>query len=297
MSRLFRPSAIDAALRAPYYPVLLACTVLVAFAGCGGERPAPYAGAPVPVSVFERVDRTHTARVGVKPDAPPFSERRGTVWRGFDIDIAEAVLARLGVETIVWVPVTTATRSDAVVDGTADLVIASMTQTRYRERRVDFTIPYFQDGQSLLVAKDAPIQTYQDLAHRAVGAEKGSTSSFYLRQVSPDARAVLYPDAEHLRQALENGSETAITSDLLLLIGLRRQMKDPAAWRIAGQRFTTEPYAMAVPQDQSAWRNALNHALLAIWEDGTWQRIADTWFGPGTPYEHRITFAMPVYPK
>ena len=60
---------------------------------------------------------------------------------------------------------------------------------------------------------------------------------------------------------------------------------------------STEPYGIAVHQDQSKLRNAINHQLLALWEDGTWQKIADTWFGPGAPFEHRLTFGITPYPK
>jgi polar amino acid transport system substrate-binding protein len=273
-----------------YLFALFAVTLLLC--ACAGDR-----SSAAPGSVLQRVTAAKAVRIGVKVDAPPFSVRRGDYFQGFDIDIAEAVMAKLGIEHIDYVPVTTEQRSDALVTGTVDVVVASMTQTRYRERRVDFTIPYFQDGQCLLVRNESPVQTYQDLRGHRIGVEKGSTSSFYIKQVCPDAQVVLYPDATALRQALEDGTEDAITSDLLLLIGLRKQAKIPSAYRITGQRFTTEPYAMAVPQDQSAWRNALNHALLDLWEDGTWQRIANTWFGPSAAYEHRINFAIMPYPK
>ncbi len=269
---------------------LLVITVLLC--ACGGERSNATSG-----SVLQRVTAAKSVRIGVKVDAPPFSVQRGAYYQGFDIDIAEAVMAKLGIEHIEYVPVTTEQRSDALVAGTVDVVVASMTQTRYRERRVDFTIPYFQDGQCLLVRNESPVQTYQDLRGRRIGVEKGSTSSFYIKQVCPDAQVVLYPNATALLKALEDGTEDAITNDLLLLIGLRKLAKTPSAYRITGQRFTTEPYAMAVPQDQSAWRNAINHALLELWEDGTWQRIANTWFGPGATYEHRINFAITPYPK
>lgn len=276
--------------------LISACVaVCCLLAACGGERAEVSAASAG--TLHDRIIAAKSVRVGVSPDSPPFGVRRGKNYQGFDIDIAESVLRGLGIETITYVPVTSAERIPFLLSGQIDLVVASMTQTRDREAQVDFTIPYFQDGESLLVRADSPVKTYQDLKGVRVGVEAGTTALVYLKQVAPEAVLVTYPDADALRKALESGTETVISTDLLLLIGMRKQCKDPAKFRIAGQRFTTEPYAMAVPPNESAWRNALNHQLLAIWEDGTWQKSADTWFGPGAPYEHRITFGMTPYPK
>ncbi len=250
-----------------------------------------------PGKLFAEVQAAKKVRVGVSPDSPPFGVRKGNLYLGFDIDIAESVLRGLGIDEIEYVPVTSEQRIPFLREGKVDLVVASMTQTRGREAQVDFSIPYFQDGESLLVAADSPVKTYQDLKGVRVGVEAGTTATLYLKQVAPEAQIVEYADAAALRGALESGKETVVSTDLLLLIGMRKACKEPAKFRIAGTRFTTEPYAMAVPQDQSAWRNAINHQLLAMWEDGTWQRCADTWFGPGAPYEHRVTFGMTPYPK
>ena len=272
------------------FTLILACVFLAA---CSCGRPDASASG----SLYERLLTSKTVRVGVSADAPPFGVRRGKNYQGFDIDIAESVLRELGMETITYVPVTSEQRIPFLRSGQVDLVIASMTQTRGREAQVDFTIPYFQDGESLLVRADSPVKSYQDLKGVRVGVEAGTTALLYLKQVAPEAELVPYPDAVALRKALEAGQESVISSDLLLLIGIRKQCKDPAQYRIAGQRFTTEPYAIAVPHNESDLRNALNHQLLAIWEDGTWQKCADTWFGPGAPYEHRVTFGMVPYPK
>lgn len=269
---------------------VISCIVAVTCNGFAEEVAAPG-------TLYDKVMEAKTVRVGVSPDSPPFGIKRGKTFQGFDIDIAEAVFHGLNIENIEYVPVTSEQRIPFLREGKVDVVIASMTQTRAREELVDFSIPYFQDGESLLVANDSPVKTYQDLAGVKVGVEAGTTAITYLKQVAPEAVLVEYPDAIALRKALEDGTETVISTDLLLLIGMRKLCKTPSAFRIAGQRFTTEPYAVAVPQDQSKWRNAINHALIAIWEDGTWQKSAATWFGPGAPYEHRVTFGMTPYPK
>jgi polar amino acid transport system substrate-binding protein len=177
------------------------------------------------------------------------------------------------------------------------MVIASMTITRYRERRVDFSIPYFQDGMALLVKAASPINSYIDIEKKTVGATKGSTSSYYMKQISPDATVKTYADNVLLRKALDAGEVDAIAGDYITLVGMVANAPDPAALRIAGDRLTVEPFGVAVAPNQSAWRNAINHALIALWEKQDWHASAETWFGPGSKYASPINFVMPVYPK
>lgn len=277
--------------------LLLAAAIIVLSACTGGDRAAAPAGA----DVLAAVQAAKKVRIGVLADNPPFSYQLGKTWAGFDIEIAHGVATRLGIETIEYVPVTLDQRSPSVVDGRVDMVVASMTITRYRESQsktpVDFSIPYFQDGQALLVAAASPIKSYLDLNGKKVGAVKGSTSSFYMTQINPDAEVVKYPDNAALGKALKAGEVDAATNDYLVLAGMIASSDDPAAWRIAGDRMTAEPYGIAVPQNQSAWRNAINHALLAMWESQDWHAAADTWFGPTSKYASPVNFVMPVYPK
>jgi polar amino acid transport system substrate-binding protein len=228
---------------------------------------------------------------------PPFSFQIGQQWAGFDIEIAQGIANHIGIEHVEFVPVALDQRSDSVISGKVDMVVASMTITRYRERRVDFSIPYFQDGQSLLVKAASPIKSYLDLNGRKVGAVKGSTGSFYMKQINPDAVVGTYADNAALFKALEADEIEAATNDQLVLTGMIASAADPAAWRIAGDRLTAEPYGVAVAQNQSAWRNAVNHALLALWETQDWHASADTWFGPTSRFASPINFVMPVYPK
>jgi polar amino acid transport system substrate-binding protein len=270
---------------------LLVLCLMVA-AGCAQQiRPSAHNDDLARILAAKRV------RVGVKVDAPPFGYTSGDTIIGFDIDIAHAVAKQLGIERVELVPVTSANRDDKLLAGEIDMAVASMTTTRYRERKLDFTIPYFQDGEALLVRQGSPIATYLDLEGRTVGCVKGSTSSFYIRQVAPGCSTVVVADFAALLAALDAGTVDAVTSDAFILIGLMRSSSDPTRYRIAGERFTTEPYGIAVRENQSDWRDALNEALMAMWEDGTWRTIAGTWFGPGSKYQSDLTFAITPIPK
>jgi polar amino acid transport system substrate-binding protein len=271
--------------------------VAIALCSCTCPRPSSVTADGGAGDALARITAANRVRIGVKTDTPPFGVRTGETWSGFDIELALAVSKVLGIENIDFVPVTSADRDDKILAGEVDMVIASYTITRYREKEVDFTIPYFQDGQALLVPVDSKISSYLDLAGRKVGCVKGSTSSYYLKQTSPDCQSMVVPDLNTLMAELRSGAVEAITSDMLILIGLMRNDAEPQRWRVAGDRFTGEPYGIAIPENQSKWRDALNNALMELWENGTWQRIANAWFGPGSKYESKSDFAIVPYPR
>ncbi len=288
-------------------PALLAS--LLTLGGCmgGGDdasRAAPAApsstgpvAAPATADDLARIRAAKTVRIGVKADSPPFGRKLGGQYVGFDIDIAQALAKQLGIEQVDFVPVTSANRIVKLLHGDCDLVIATMTITRYRERKIDFAYPpYFQDGEALLVKKDSPIHTYLDLKGRKVGCAQGSDSSYYMKQVAPDSLVVPYPGFHEMMAALDDGSVDAVTSDLMILTGLVKQAKDPGAYQIAGSRFTTEPYGIAVRQNQSHLRNALSDALQRLWEQGRYQSIADSWFGAGSEYQMPLNYAITPMP-
>jgi polar amino acid transport system substrate-binding protein len=283
--------------------LLAVAAIALWLAACGETTPAPAPAAnppppkAAPGDIYARVMKEKRVRIGVKADTPPFGMKVGDSFTGFDIDIAMAVAKQLGIEQVDFVPVTSADRIVKLLHGDVDMVVASMTITRYRELKVDFTIPYFQDGQGLLVKQDSPIQSYLDLAGKTVGCTQGSTSSYFIKaQIAPDCTPKKYPDFPAMMQGLANGEVDAVTSDTLILIGLMKNSPDPSAYRIAGDRFTTEPYGIAVQENQSKWRDALNNALQDLWEQGRWQVICDSWFGPGAKYESKITFAITPFP-
>jgi polar amino acid transport system substrate-binding protein len=281
--------------------LIIAAFVLLASA-CGETNPTPPAAAKpapprsAPGDIYARVMKEKRVRIGVKADTPPFGMKLGDSFTGFDIDIALAVAKQLGIEQVEFVPVTSANRIVKLLNGDVDMAIASMTITRYRELKVDFSLPYFQDGQGLLVKADSAIQSYLDLSGKTVGCTKGSTSSYYMKQVAPDCTTKVYPDFAAMMQGFADGEVEAVTSDTLILIGLMKNAPDPAAYRLAGDRFTTEPYGIAIVENQSKWRDALNDALQDLWENGRWQVICDSWFGPGAKYESKINFAITPYP-
>ena len=267
------------------FPILAAICALLLSACGSASRTDPLAA----------VQARKTLRVGVVENSAPFCVRGPTGLRGFDVDIATAIANHLGAQPE-FVAMASSERLDAVASGRVDCVVAAMTMTRARERRVDFSVPYFQDGQMILVrnADRATITSYKDLAGRKVGVVTGTSNAETIAQVAPEAERVLFENRAAMRDALVAGSVDAITGDAFVLWGIQ---KSTPGIGLVGYRFSTEPYGVALPQGASDLRDAVNAALMDMWESGEWREIYDTWFGKGTSFEAEIRFAVPVIPR
>src|SRR3982750_2819526 len=85
---------------------------------------------------------------------------------------------------IKWVPVTSATRFDAVADGQVDLECGSTTSNLERQQRVAFSPTMFVAGTKVLVKKGSPIKGFRDLAGKTVAVTAGTTNEKTLRDLS-----------------------------------------------------------------------------------------------------------------
>src|SRR6266851_2512804 len=109
------------------------------------------ASAQAPQGSIAKIKERGKLLAGVKLDTPPFGfldDKNEPA--GFDIELVKKVGERLGVP-VELVKVTSPTRIPLLVSGNVDLVAASMTHTRERDKTIDFSITYYTGGQSLLV--------------------------------------------------------------------------------------------------------------------------------------------------
>jgi putative glutamine transport system substrate-binding protein len=198
--------------------------------------------------------------------------------RGFDIDIAKAItehiLGRDG--NAIFVEVTSKTRIPLLKNGNIDAIIATMTITDERKKQVDFSDVYFDAGQSLLVAKDSPIESIEDLnADTTVLVVKGSTSAINIREAAPDAKILELENYAEAFTALQSGQGDAMTTDNAILLGMA---SENPKYHLVGGTFTNEPYGIAIDKKQDDFLEAVNNALKEMHEDGTYDEIYQKWF-------------------
>jgi polar amino acid transport system substrate-binding protein len=234
-------------------------------------------------STLEVVKKRGKLIAGVKKKVPNFgmTNEKGEIV-GFDVDIARGVAAKLGVG-IELMSVTSATRTAMLQQGRVDLIAATMTHYRKRDGAVDFSVGYFYSPQTLLVRKGSGIRGMQDMAGKRAGAAIGAGAVENMKKVQPKLTVQTYEGYPEAFLALQQGLIDAVGTDIIILAGLRANAQKPDDFEIVpGATFGGGEYALAMRENDSDWRDAVNHALMDMWKDGSWMKVFNKWIGPGT---------------
>jgi polar amino acid transport system substrate-binding protein len=219
--------------------------------------------------------------VGVKTDFPPlgFLDNKG-VNKGFDIDIAKALSKELfgNEDAVEFVSVTSENRIAFLISGKVDLIAATLTITEERKKQVDFSIPYFITGETILVRADSEITKYQDLARKKVATIKGSTGDIAIRELVPTAGRIKFERNVEALQALKERRVEAFVQDFVLLYALLQKNR---GLKMAGlQPFRPGGYGLGVRKGDKEWLDFINATLTKMKETGEYDKLLDKWFGP-----------------
>jgi len=239
--------------------------------------------------VLDRVVQEKAIRIAYREDAPPFSfkDKIGEP-AGFMVDLCRAVAKKVAEErnlpslSVVYVPVTAADRFDAITQEKADLLCEPTSVTLSRRQLVDFSIPTFLDGASLIVRADGP-KKLNELTGRKVGVVAGTTTEESLRNSLKDAGiGAEVVAAETHRDGLtmlDEGKISAYFADRSILLFLIKDSKAPEKLRLADEYLSVEPYALALPRGDNDFRLAIDRALSHIYRSGEIGTIFERTFG------------------
>jgi ABC-type amino acid transport substrate-binding protein len=242
---------------------------------------------------LDAVKQAKTIRLAVRDDAPPFSYKDKTGQpAGFMVDLCRAVVKHLagdlglGEIKIAYVPVTAADRFDAIEGGKADLLCEPTSETLSRRGEVDFSIPTFVDGASIMVKGEGPSE-FGALAGKKIGVLAGTTTERSLRATLELANltAEVVPARTHEDgiKMLDAGDIAAYFADRAILGHLAEMSGEADRLRIADQYLSIEPYALALPRGDGDFRLAVDRALSHIYRSGEIATVFATTFGVQTP--------------
>jgi polar amino acid transport system substrate-binding protein/glutamate/aspartate transport system substrate-binding protein len=245
--------------------------------------------------VLDRIGQDKTIRIAHRDDAPPFSykDKIGEPV-GFMVDLCREVTKKLADQlhltslNVTYVPVTAADRFEAIRQQKADLLCEPTSATLSRRELVDFSIPTFVDGASLMIRADGP-HDFKALAGRKIGVLSGTTTEQALHNSLKLAgmTADVTPAKTHAEglAMLDDRKIAAYFGDRSILVSLIKDSKAPGKLMLAENYLSVEPYALALPHGDEDFRLAVDRALSHIYRSGEIGAVFKRTFGDAKPGE------------
>jgi putative glutamine transport system substrate-binding protein len=278
----------DATPTSPIAPEAVATTLAASTTSAATTTAATPAPGTVPTSggFLDTIKQRGKLVVGVKFDQPGFglNDPISKKLEGFEIDMAhEFAKGLLGSpDKVEFIEAVSANRIPFLQEDKVDIVIATFTINDQRKQQIDFSDPYYVAQQKLLVKKGSPIKSIADLAGKNVATVQGSTSEQNLTQKAPQAKPLLFSKYSEAFTALENGQADAVTTDDVVLSGLKLTASNPANYEIVGDGFTVEPYGIGIKKGRPELVSYINGTLSAMKTDGRWKALYDRHVKPAT---------------
>ncbi|SNX57511.1 polar amino acid transport system substrate-binding protein [Streptomyces sp. TLI_55] len=212
---------------------------------------------------------------------PPFqSEIDGKV-QGFDVSLIDLVADDLGVkQEILDTPFENFKTGAFLNSGACDLAAAGMTITEERKKNVDFSDPYFDATQALLVDKDSGITSLADAKAKKVklGAQAQTTGEDYAKKQGFDP--VSFESSDAVLNGMRSGQVKAVIIDYPVVQGWLKDKANSDAFKVAEQLNTGEQYGFTVKKGNTKLLAAINKALADAKADGTYKKLYEKWIGP-----------------
>lgn len=219
-----------------------------------------------------------TLKIGMEGTYAPFTYRddKGNL-TGFDVDIARAVAAKLGLK-----PEFVLTEWSGILAGLQankyDVIVNQVGITPEREKAIAFSAPYAYSSPQIIVKKVGSFapKTLTELKGKRVGVGLGSNFEKQLRDAG-GINVVTYPGAPEYLADLAAGRLDAAYNDRLLVGYLIKSQNLPV--RGAGVIGQPEAVGIALKKSNAGLKTAVDRALAQIKADGTYAKISQQWFG------------------
>ncbi|MGA7398262.1 MAG: ABC transporter substrate-binding protein [Solirubrobacterales bacterium] len=221
-----------------------------------------------------------TLLIGSDIPYPPFEFGPKSNYKGFDIDLANAMAKKLRLK-VVYKDTYFDTIFTDLSQGKFDLVASATTITSERKRVVKFTRANYDAQQSLTVRPDSNIRAVRDLAGLRVGVQNGTTGDYFAEDRTRAGKVLGYPNAPSVIKALKEGRVDAVILDQYVVYHALR--KGQRGFKVARNVSTGEKYGFPVRKSSKRLHRGINWAFGKIRADGKFKRIYRKWFGINPP--------------
>ena len=195
---------------------------------------------------------------------------------GFDIALIKAIGEKLGVD--VQVDNMEFASLVSSIGNKIDVAIAGMTDER--KEAVDFSEPYYEAVQYVLLPEGSEIATAEDLKNKTIGVQLGTTGDFIASDIE-GTTVNTYNKGVDAVNDLINGRVDCVIIDKNPALVFESKFQDDGSkiTAVDGAQFEFEPeyYAIAVPKGDTALVDAINKAIEELKADGTFDELVKTY--------------------
>ncbi len=201
---------------------------------------------------------------------------------GFDIDLAKMIAEKLGVE-IEFQPIDWAMKETELNANNIDLIWNGYTITEKRKEQVNFTAPYLENRQIIVVLADSNINSKSDLSGKTLSVQKESSALEAVMKDSDfasslkDGAPVEFDTNIDCFMDLEAGRSNAIVCDEVLARYVMKQ-RGAEKYRVLEDNFGEEEYGIGVRKSDTELLEQLNKALEEARNDGSYDALYQKWF-------------------
>jgi len=247
-------------------PAAVAAALLLASCGGSGDDAASSEGGVQLVS-----DGTLT--VCTNPPYEPFEYEEDGEVVGLDIAIVNEVATDLGVTLTTKVTPFEGIQSGADLNtNNCDVVASGITITPERQEKIDFSDPYFDADQGLLVPEGSDLDSVEALGGKTIGVQQATTGETWA--TDNGLQTVQFEDLGLQIQALKTGQVDAVVNDIAVLGPYVSE-----GFEVSANFSTGEQYGLGVKQGNTALLDQINDTLARIREDGTYDDLYTQYIG------------------
>jgi polar amino acid transport system substrate-binding protein len=225
-----------------------------------------------------------TIIVGLDDAFPPmgFHDEKTNEIVGFDIDLAKAVAAKMGIK-VEFKPINWDTKDMELSSKNIDLIWNGFTITDERKENILFSKPYLDNKQVIVVAGNSNIKSKADLAGKKVGFQGGSSAEDSIKKDTESYKAIgdanlkSYKDIPTALLDMKAGRIQAVVADEIVV--RYHITKNKESFAILSDNFGAEEYGVGMRKADAALKAELDKAFDEVKADAEGKTISDKWFG------------------
>jgi polar amino acid transport system substrate-binding protein len=233
--------------------------------------------------VLQRILSSGKLRASTMASLPPYTNMNPSgELEGYDIDLVKGLAAAIKVKPE-FVVVDSAGRVAALQTGKSDITMSGMARNITRALTIAFSDPYLIVPGRVLVKKDSPLKTLDDLNDPKwkMSMNRGGNSEPILAARFPKVQRLLFNANADCMNALMSGQVDAMAQDFFYLT--EQMNKHPGEYRVLEGSYSRQENSAGIPAGDADWLRVVNLYLSEMNTSGKNKALFKKWFGFDPP--------------